>query len=215
MKIGHLRKDGFDLRVFQRRVPRKETCDVESAQDGESSVRSADLSVTHNSAQAGSYYSRSVSATIGKEAETLVGIYGRRTSGATHDAIVAASRKMGFKGEVVVLEGSGGGAVGAAAIGNELVVFENAYLKGFDAGNGRFLQGDAMLAHEIGHTLAPISHNLDLGKRSSQFWLREVQASVEGATLPGLSFDEYSMLLDDIIVSIHRWSRASGRLKHP
>jgi hypothetical protein len=79
-----------------------------------------------------------------------------------------------------------------------MVAFEDAFINGFTAGN-RFLSGEALIAHEIGHTLAPLTEVLDLSSNPRLYLLREIQASTYGAGIEGLSVDAKAQLLQDAI----------------
>jgi hypothetical protein len=74
------------------------------------------------------------------------------------------------------------------------------------------LQGRALLAHEIGHTTAPLPATLRLTERNLDYWLREAQASGGGAGLRGLSPQDEALLLDDWWYTFSQWRARGGKL---
>jgi hypothetical protein len=147
---------------------------------------------------------------IGSEAASFIGRFGRLTSGATHGEIVSAARTLGWKGEVVVLKGFNPRVGAGVTEAGELVVWEQAFLKGFTREQGSTLQGSALIAHEVGHAFAPVQAASRLLPRT-QMWIKEAQASGIGATLKGLGPAERKMLIEDMRKMTEMFRKAGGK----
>ena len=146
---------------------------------------------------------RRMSATVGDDlsvsVEALLKEYGPLRN-SVYRQMLAFLKKNGFNGELVAIRGAGPWkAAGIALTRTKILIFERPYRNGLETSEGRFLQGNAILAHEIGHTLVPEPHLApELTLKDPDWWLRERRASELALNLKGLTDFEMRLLNDDI-----------------
>jgi hypothetical protein len=131
------------------------------------------------------------------------------TRGATYDEVVAGARRLGWEGDIVVFRGGSG--ISAAVLpdgpNGTLIVFERGVVHGQAS---RPIRGNALLAHEIGHGSTTLPNSANLARNQPRFWLREMQANAQALRLPGLTFAERLMLIDDFIYSMRQFREYGG-----
>ena len=155
-------------------------------------------------------------ATIGDEIargiESFKRKYGESRNLSLRRKIETFARANGYKGSIVIISGTGPKTTAAAAITrNDIIVFEHFYSNGFEQSDGRYLIGNAILAHELGHAFVPESNlapELALDPDHVDFCLREKRASEIGLGLIGLTDFERSLLQRDIDICQKKYEKA-------